>query len=164
MGKSDQQGFGVAGVIVAVLVVAAAGGAGWYVWQEQNKKAEAPATSQQPKQDEQQAEAERQSEQKQGTFKGLGDKTGSGTGTLVKTEAGYKVVLEDNFEVQSGPALYVSFGNQGRVDKNTLFAELKEFKGMQEYEVPATINPANYSELYIYCEEFSVPFSVAKLN
>jgi hypothetical protein len=100
-----------------------------------------------------------------GTFKYAPPKTGSGNVSLIKNADNTVTLrLEDDFLVQEGPALYVGFANGGTIAQETLFAELKAFKGKQEYTVPQSINLDSYDQVMIYCKEFAVPFSIATLN
>lgn len=104
-------------------------------------------------------------QERRGAFAGAAPKTGSGSVTLVINSDGKQVLrLEDDFKVQDGPDLYVAFGNNGTVDQATLFSKLNATEGKQEYEVPATIDPAKYGQVIIYCKEFAVNFSVASLS
>lgn len=161
---NNQQGFGVM-LVVIVIAVLAVGGVGWYVWQAQDKDT---ASKTQPSQN-QSSQTTQASEtpkiEKMGIFTGKPPKTGSGSVSLIKnTDDTYTVRLEDDFKVQNGPALFVGFGNNGSVDHDTLFAELKAFDSKQEYMVPDTIDVAKFSQVIIYCKEFSVAFSVADLQ
>lgn len=100
-----------------------------------------------------------------GTFVGAAPKTGSGSVVMAKTaENKYVLRLQDDFMVQDGPDLYVGFGDNDTVDASTLFAELKAFEGAQEYDIPDTVDPLKYSQVFIYCKEFSVTFSAAVLR
>lgn len=100
-----------------------------------------------------------------GTFSGVAPKSGVGSVTLAQNaEGNYVVRLGNDFTVQEGPDLYVSFGNNDEVDHETLFSTLNTFSGAQEYIVPDTIDVSKYDQVIIYCKEFSVVFSVAPLQ
>lgn len=102
---------------------------------------------------------------RQGTFMGVAPKTGSGTATLSRGSNGaYTVQLGDDFTVQEGPDLYVGFGNNGKIDRDTLLGELSAFTGWQAYAVPHTIDVSKYSQVFIYCKKFSAVFAVASLQ
>ncbi len=99
-----------------------------------------------------------------GSFEGRSDHITTGNVEIVKAHDGsYKVILADNFSLDGAPDPKIAFGKDG-VDKGTIFAPLKNKTGKQEYIVPASINPANFNEIYIWCEKFSVPLGVASLH
>ena len=102
---------------------------------------------------------------KKGTFSGVAPKSGAGSVILAQNaEGNYVVRLGDDFTVQEGPDLYVSFGNNDEVDHDTLFSTLNAFSGAQEYTVPDTIDVSKYGQVIIYCREFSVVFSYSPLQ
>ncbi|MGI9409804.1 MAG: DM13 domain-containing protein, partial [Hyphomicrobiaceae bacterium] len=37
-------------------------------------------------------------------------------------------------------------------------------KGEQTYEIPARLDPAKFSQVWIWCEKFSVPLAVAEIK
>lgn len=99
-----------------------------------------------------------------GSFSGRSDHVTTGTATLVKTGKGYKVVLSGDFELDGAPDPIVAVGNgETYVAANKLGA-LKNRTGAQSYELPANITPAQFSQVYIWCEKFSVPLGVATLG
>lgn len=100
----------------------------------------------------------------QGKFEGVSAHNAEGTATLLKIGDKYYVRFEDNFKVTNGPDLFVYFGKDGQYDSNTKIAALKGNVGGQNYEVPANINPSNYSEVWVWCRAFSVGFGKAALK
>lgn len=58
----------------------------------------------------------------------------------------------------------VGFGRDGAYDKTSQLAPLGAKKGHQTYQLPASVDPAKYNEVYIWCEQYSVPLGVAKLQ
>lgn len=148
-------------IVIGAVVLAT----GWYMLRrDDNSKDQANSSSSQNSEQTQSTDANKPSE-KTGTFTGVPPKTGSGTVTLIQNlNNGNIVRLESDFKVQNGPDLYVAFGNNGTVDHDTLFAELKAIEGNQEYQVPDTIDLTKYTQVFIYCKEFSVAFSVATLQ
>ena len=163
--RQNSNGFTTLEILLVILVVVAVGAIGWYAWQRTqanennsslNVATDTPASE---------TEEQKPVVEKTGTFTGVSPKTGSGSVSLVKNPNGtYMVRLEDDFAVQSGPALYVAFANGTEVDHDTLFAALKETSGQQEYIVPSEVDPVKYTNVVIYCEEFSVTFSTAELK
>lgn len=160
--RLNGKGFSVIGGLFIVLVISLVVGVGWQVWQAQDE--DSPADPQELSQTVETEQSD-QSVERTGTFSGVGAKTGSGSVSLLKvSDIAYSVRLEDDFSVQNGPDLFVGFGNDGEVDKDTLFTELTAFDGEQEYPVPSNIDVASYSQVFIYCKEFTVVFSVAELQ
>lgn len=99
-----------------------------------------------------------------GTFASVGEKTGSGSVQIVTENGTSRVELGDDFAVQQGPDLYIGFGNDGVVDVATLITPLKATSGAQTYDLPKSINVADYKQIFIYCKEFSTVFSAADLT
>ncbi len=99
-----------------------------------------------------------------GTFDGRSDHVTTGGVEIVKDgHGGYKVILAKDFSLDGAPDPKLAFGHNG-VDKSTIFAPLKSKTGHQEYELPASIDPTKYNEIYVWCEKFSVPLGVASLK
>ncbi|MEO1324768.1 MAG: DM13 domain-containing protein [Pseudomonadota bacterium] len=100
---------------------------------------------------------------KRGSFTGASNHVTTGTGGLI-TEGGKTYVsLADDFFFDGAPDPKVALGNDG-YDASTLLAPLKANTGAQSYELPEGLDPANYNEIWIWCERFNVPLGVAKLN
>lgn len=171
--QKNENGFSAWLILILIIVVAVVGSAGWLVRNSQNVEDARQSVSTEPEvsnNDANKSETDIGTEDntivaKKGVFMGVAPKTGSGSISLARNADGsYAVRLEDDFKVQNGPALYVSFANNGQVDHNTLFAELKAFDGKQEYYVPSNIDVSRYGQVMIYCKEFSVVFSIADLH
>ena len=84
-----------------------------------------------------------------------------GSVQIIKEGGTYTINLGSNFKTKSGPALYVYLGNgapQKRIGK------LKATSGAQSYRVPASVNPASYSKIYIYCVPFNAIFGSGNIN
>lgn len=161
---------GVAGLkvlIAAVLIVAVAGG-GWFAWSKYQNNDQQDQQNQEVEVIEGGSEEAAENTSKvvyQATFQGVGQKSGSGSVLLTKDKNNkHQVILQEDFKVQEGPDLYLAFANEGQVDENTLFAPLREFSGLQQYDLPDNLNPEEYTELMIWCKEFSVAFSTAELT
>src|SRR3989344_6693823 len=99
---------------------------------------------------------------KTGSFTGF-DKIhyGSGDVVVLKTDEGYIIRFEENFNVANGPDLYVGFGKDGEYVKGTEIGGLKGNIGSQNYVVPNNINLKDYNEIWIWCRAFSVGFAKA---
>jgi hypothetical protein len=74
------------------------------------------------------------------------------------------VVLSDDFSLDGAPDPKLGFGSDGSSDDATTFAVLEKLNGTQTYVLPASIDPSLYNEFYVWCERFSVPLGIAKLN
>jgi hypothetical protein len=74
------------------------------------------------------------------------------------------IVFADDFRAAKGPDLKIflspkSIANatgKNAVDGSINIGELKKTKGMQEYEVPADINLADFGSVLVHCEAYSV--------
>ncbi|HEX9769604.1 MAG TPA: DM13 domain-containing protein [Kiloniellales bacterium] len=79
--------------------------------------------------------------------------------------------LESDFEVGPGPKFHVYLVPSDKVTsaadvEGTMFVDLgrlKAFKGSQNYPVPAGVNLSNYGSVVIWCEQFGVLISPARL-
>lgn len=89
---------------------------------------------------------------------------GSGDVEVFKTDEGYLIRFEENFNVANGPDLIVGLGKDGEYFKEAEVAELKGNIGSQNYEVPGNINLEDYNEVWIWCRAFSVGFAKATLS
>lgn len=98
-----------------------------------------------------------------GTFKGLSNHVTTGGVSIIKTGSGHIAILESNFDLDGAPAPTLGFGN-GEFDTETEFTKLESIKGLQVYAIPASINPADYSQFYVWCADFSVPLGVASFE
>ncbi|HKQ30484.1 MAG TPA: DM13 domain-containing protein [Burkholderiales bacterium] len=82
------------------------------------------------------------------------------------------VHLASNFEVGPGPKYHVYLVPEATVTPNTavektMFVDLgrlRSFKGSQNYPIPPGVDVKNYPHLVIWCEQFGVLISPAKLQ
>ena len=98
-----------------------------------------------------------------GAFRGQSGHTASGGVRVLKTAQGAVVVLGPDFKFDGAPDPKLGFGKNGYV-KSTQFSALESNSGEQTYDIPATIDPADYTELWVWCEKYSVPLGVANLE
>ncbi len=98
-----------------------------------------------------------------GEFRGTSGHAASGGESVVKTAQGAVVVLAPDFKFDGAPDPKLGFGKNGYV-KSTQFSPLKSNNGKQTYEIPATIDPADYTEIWVWCEKYAVPLGVATLE
>lgn len=99
-----------------------------------------------------------------GTFEGRTDHITKGEVTLTKTANGYVLTLSDDFYLDGAPDPVIGFGTSGKYIKASQVKALKSKRGAQTYQLPQGFNPAQYNEVYVWCEKFSVPLGVAKLS
>ncbi len=106
---------------------------------------------------------------RKGSLSGRKGYTASGTVKVKKEGGKTKVILKDNYvfdpENKNPPDIKIGFGNGGKYAKGSkIHNKLTVKKGAASFEVPAGIDTDKYSELYIYCEKFSVILAVAPLK
>lgn len=82
--------------------------------------------------------------------------------------AGDTVTFNDDYlfdPAKNPPDIKIGFGNGEKYAKGSKIHDaLTVKKGAATFSVPAGIDTDKYSELYIYCEQFSVILAVAPLN
>ncbi|MEO1143462.1 MAG: DM13 domain-containing protein [Pseudomonadota bacterium] len=92
----------------------------------------------------------------------------SGTVKVKKEGGKTKVVLNDDYifdPSKNPPDIKIGFGNGEEYAKGSkIHDKLTVKKGAATFEVPASIDTDKYSELYIYCEKFTVILAVAPLK
>ncbi len=83
-------------------------------------------------------------------------------------DGGHVLTLSNSFLTQEAPAVYVvlhketipmSYTNENAV----ILGMIQSFSGMQQYYIPAQINPDDYEAVIIWCKEFNVTFGAAKM-
>lgn len=99
-----------------------------------------------------------------GSFSGRSDHITTGTVTVEKTASGYQLVFADNFSLDGAPDPVVAYGNNETFTLPNKLGALKHKTGAQTYALPANFKPGEFSEVYVYCEKFSVQLGVAKLS
>lgn len=88
----------------------------------------------------------------------------SGTARVIEVDGKQYVRFENDFTVTNGPDLFVHFGNNNAYDADANLGRLKGNQGSQNYEIPAGIDASEYSEVWVWCRAFSVPFGKASLQ
>ena len=99
-----------------------------------------------------------------GNFKGASGHTTSGTAAVVRSADGIMLVLESDFSLDGAPDPKVGFGSGGMYDPNSQLSHLQSKTGEQSYAVPAGLDVSGYDEVYIWCQKYSVPLGVARLQ
>jgi len=99
-----------------------------------------------------------------GSFEGRSKHVTSGDVSIVKTAVGYELVLADNFFLDGAPDPVIGFGNNGKYDRATTFTQLKKKEGRQTYTLPEGFVLGAHNQVFVWCDDFSVPLGVANLT
>ena len=100
-----------------------------------------------------------------GTFMGLTGHSVSGSFKLEMDGPNLVLTLNSDFNTQTGPGLYVYLSNMSEnVSGGSELGELQAPTGMQQYTVPAGVEPGTYDHVIVYCKPFGVPFGTGQLN
>jgi hypothetical protein len=98
-----------------------------------------------------------------GTFTGKSNHRTNGSVAVHKTASGYTVELGSDFDHDGAPDPKLGFGRDG-YDAAAKFSPLRANTGAQSYKIPAKIDAESYTEVWVWCEKYSVPLGVAKLK
>lgn len=98
------------------------------------------------------------------SFSGRSDHITTGRASITGSEGAYKLTLAADFSLDGAPDPIVGFGKGGTYNPATKLGSLKNKTGAQTYDLPANFNPADVSEVYVWCEQFDVPLGVATLS
>lgn len=100
-----------------------------------------------------------------GTFTGASDHITTGAVEVIANDDGsHTIVLGDDFSLDGAPDPRVGLGKDGHYDGNTDSGKLLNLTGAQSFTVPAGVDIADFNEVYIWCEKFSVPLGFAVLG
>ena len=99
-----------------------------------------------------------------GNFSGRSDHITTGQVTLEKTATGYQLNFADNFSLDGAPDPVVAIGNGETYVAANKIGALRNKTGGQVYQLPASFKPGQFSQVYVWCEKFSVPLGVADLK
>lgn len=100
---------------------------------------------------------------KKGSFEGRSDHSVTGGVSVLETNNGYVIRLEENFVLDGAPDPRVALGKDG-YDEETLHPTIIEKTGKQEYTLAEGVDPKQYNEVWIWCKQFEVPLGVAKIE
>jgi len=99
-----------------------------------------------------------------GSFSGLNNHVTSGMVSVVINGDNAVIELGEDFTFDGAPDPKIALGKDGEYDPATLIEPLRSNSGAQSYAVPAGINVADYNEVYIWCERYSVGLGVAGIQ
>jgi len=99
-----------------------------------------------------------------GVFTGRSDHITTGGVSIVKKGDEYHLMLAADFSLDGAPDPVVALGNNGNYKVENKLGPLAKVSGQQSYVIPANLNPADFTEAYIWCEKFSVPLGIAPLK
>jgi hypothetical protein len=98
-----------------------------------------------------------------GNFSGQSGHATTGGVSVRKTQGGTVVVLAPDFSFDGAPDPKLGFGKNG-YDASTQFSALRSNSGEQSYEIPASVDPGDYNEVWVWCEQYAVPLGRATLK
>ena len=98
-----------------------------------------------------------------GEFSGESGHKASGGVSVEQSAGGPVVVLGSDFRFDGAPDPKLGFG-KGGYDQSTKFSALKANSGAQTYKLPPSIDPADYDEVWLWCEQYAVPLGRATLK
>ena len=86
----------------------------------------------------------------------------NGSGSFVKTDAGWVLRLHGDFKAGPGPNFWIYLNKRPvaeesdfRADEGRLkLVQLRAFEGAQDYRLPPGVDPASFHTLTIWCETF----------
>lgn len=98
-----------------------------------------------------------------GSFEGRSNHRISGTVSVFRSEGKWYVSLGRDFSFDGAPDPKVAFGEDGfRAD--AILGPLVDDEGASVYEVVPPLDVGDYTEVWLWCEEFAVPLGYAKLT
>ena len=104
------------------------------------------------------------SEISKGNFSGRTNHITTGQVSLEKTATGYQLRFADDFSLDGAPDPVVALGNGETYFAANKISALRNKTGGQVYQLPASFTPGQFSQVYVWCEKFSVPLGVADLT
>ena len=100
----------------------------------------------------------------EGAFVGKSGHATSGGVAVNRSGEGYKIEFGADFSFDGAPDPKVGFGRGGAYDRASTLAPLASNSGAQSYNVPPSVDAEAYDEVYVWCEQYSVPLGVAKIK
>ncbi|WP_424933819.1 DM13 domain-containing protein [Amaricoccus macauensis] len=100
---------------------------------------------------------------KQGSFSGRSAHVTTGSAAITEQDGRHFVSLGHDFSFDGAPDPKVALGRDG-YDGDTILGPLQSNAGAQTYALPEGFNPADYNEIWVWCERFDVPLGVASIG
>ncbi|MEM8895880.1 MAG: DM13 domain-containing protein, partial [Bacteroidota bacterium] len=105
------------------------------------------------------------STQRTGSLQGLNDYTVEGDFTLFEDQGSLILRLEDNFQTQNGPGLYMYLTtNDENVTGGAMLGPLDMTSGSQLFTAPDGVTLDTYDFVMVYCQPFGVPFGFGEFD
>ncbi|MEM1382989.1 MAG: DM13 domain-containing protein [Pseudomonadota bacterium] len=98
-----------------------------------------------------------------GQFTGASNHETRGTARVARSEGQWLIELGEDFFHDGAPDPKVALGADG-FREEAILAPLASLSGQQVYALKSGLNIGNYNEVWIWCQQFSVPLGVAKLE
>lgn len=98
-----------------------------------------------------------------GSFVGKSDHVTTGHASVYRQGGQWIIELEDDFTHDGAPDPKVALGSDG-FRQDAILGPLQSLSGRQVYAVPASLDIGDYNEVWIWCEQFSVPLGKAALT
>ena len=98
-----------------------------------------------------------------GAFVGKSNHVTTGKASIGRIGTQWVVILEDDFTFDGAPDPHVALGSNG-YRKDASLALLQSNNGKQVYAIPAGLDVADFNEVWIWCNKFSVPLGTASLT
>ena len=100
-----------------------------------------------------------------GSFVGDKGHVTTGTGEVFRDNGQWFVRLGPDFSLDGGPDPKVALGNKasGGYQPGTILGKLSSLNGEQVYALKPGLDIGDYDQIYIWCEQFSVPLGHANL-
>lgn len=97
-----------------------------------------------------------------GSFVGKSNHVTTGHARILRSGGQWVIELEDDFVFDGAPDPKVALG-KGGFDPATLHGPLRSNSGRQAYALKPGLDIGDYTEVWIWCEQFGVPLGVAEL-
>ena len=96
---------------------------------------------------------------------GAGDHAASGHVTLATVNGRQVLRLDEGFEVDKGPDVWVLLSRDGKPMSNgaVSIVKLTQHRGAQEITLPANVDPAQFTHVVFYCKKYNVMMGSAAL-
>ncbi len=98
-----------------------------------------------------------------GAFTGDSNHVTTGGAEILRQDGKWYVKLGKDFFFDGAPDPKVALGN-GKFVQDATLAPLRSNTGEQLYEIPASLDVADFNQVWIWCEEFAVPLGHANLK